>query len=74
MNFLDDVYLFIPKGCLQWTKLAVQCYHLKGNCTKCEIANGDYETINHLNCRMKYIVKELLKKRRQKCSNGLQIE
>ena len=62
MFFLNDtVYHLAPECTERWTREAIRCYNLKGDCTKCTIAYN-YETINQYNCLMKYCVQELLYK------------
>ena len=39
-----------------WTEQALECYHLKGNCSECSIARAHYS----FNCQMPKVI-EILK-------------
>lgn len=65
LNSCYDYDIFVPQNngeisdsiTQNWTPQALECYHLKGDCSQCSIIKGNYSFV----CQMPKIIKTLLK-------------
>ena len=69
---------FVPQtqGCISdsitqnWTEQAVECYKLKGNCSCCSIAKGNYSFV----CQMPKVLEVLKKTLGEPSENNLKLK